>query len=304
MMDLREKRRLIEAGHLRAWRRQGRGSFHLENVHLTRTLLLAALYVTGLLRRGERNALDIRVRRVQLELPDLPMALNGFRILHLSDMHADAIAGLAQGVCDRLEGMEADLCVLTGDYRYDIEGPCAAVYPQMQEILGCVRATHGILGILGNHDFGEQALQLERMGVRMLMNDSVEVRRNGASLWVAGVDDPHYYGCDNLPEALARVPQDAFKILLAHSPELYEEAAGLSVNLYLCGHTHSGQICLPGGIPILVNANCPRRLVRGAWRHRRMQGYTSAGIGPSLLPVRFNCPPEIVLIECRTRAGT
>jgi len=300
MRDLREKRRLIEAGHLKAWRRQGRGSFHLENVHLTHTLLGAALRMTGLMNRGRRNALDPRVRTVELELPDLPSSLSGFRILHLSDMHVDATAGLAAAVCSRLEGMEADLCVLTGDYRYEIEGSCAPVYPLMEKILGCVQATHGVLGVLGNHDFSEIVPRLERTGIRFLMNGSVEIRRGNASLWVAGVDDPHYYGCDNLPEALSRVPQDAFKILLAHSPELYREAADRGVNLYLCGHTHGGQICLPGGAPILVNAKCPRRLARGTWQHGRMLGYTNAGVGSSLLPVRFNCPPEIALLELRT----
>jgi hypothetical protein len=169
----------------------------------------------------------------------------------------------------------------------------------MERILGCVRAPHGILGVLGNHDFAEKVSHLENMGAKILMNECVEIRRGETSLWVAGVDDPHYYGCDDLARAVSGIPAGAFTILLAHSPELYAEAAARGINLYLCGHTHAGQICLPGGTPILVNTNCPRRLARGAWRHRNLQGYTSAGVGSSFLPVRFNCPPEIVLVELR-----
>ncbi len=253
-----------------------------------------------MLRRGERNALDPRLRTIGLEFANLPASFDGFRILHLSDIHADGLEGLVQALCTRLGGLEADLCVLTGDYRYEVEGSCATVYPQMERILGCVRSKHGILGILGNHDFAEKVTHLERMGVRMLMNDSLEIYRGGASIWVTGVDDPHYYGCDDLSGALSGVPQGAFTVLLAHSPELFEEAADRAVDLYLCGHTHAGQICLPGGIPIVLNASCPRHLARGLWRYRQVQGYTSAGIGCSLLPVRFNCPPEIAVLELRS----
>jgi hypothetical protein len=84
-----------------------------------------------------------------------------------------------------------------------------------------------------------------------------------------------------------------------HTPELVDEAAAAGVDLYLCGHTHGGQICLPWIGPIIVNANCPRRYARGLWRHRHMQGYTSPGVGTSGVPVRFFCPPEIGVIELR-----
>jgi predicted MPP superfamily phosphohydrolase len=146
------------------------------------------------------------------------------------------------------------------------------------------------------------------MGVQVLVNDSVEVGSGAQAIRVIGVDDPHYYGCDDLAAALADVPADAFKVLLAHSPEMYEEAAQAGIHLYLCGHTHAGQIRLR--VPFtgrlfapLKNADCPREYADGAWRHRTMQGYTSAGLGSSLLPVRYNCPPEIVIIELRRSAS-
>ena len=119
---------------------------------------------------------------------------------------------------------------------------------------------------------------------------------------VVGLDDPHYYGCDDLPGALQGVPEETFKVLLVHSPELVAEAETHGIGLYLCGHTHGGQICVPFLGPVISGANCSRRYIRGAWRHKRVQGYTSAGVGVSVVPVRFFCPPEIVVIElCCTR---
>jgi predicted MPP superfamily phosphohydrolase len=133
----------------------------------------------------------------------------------------------------------------------------------------------------------------------MLMNQSLSVTHDGDTIWLIGLDDPHYYGCDDLLGALHGVPEEVFKVLLVHTPELVAEAATHGIDLYLCGHTHGGQICLPWLGPVISGANCPRRYVRGAWRHKRVQGYTSAGVGVSVVPVRFFCPPEIVLIELR-----
>jgi predicted MPP superfamily phosphohydrolase len=131
------------------------------------------------------------------------------------------------------------------------------------------------------------------MGMRMLVNEAVEVTRGRDSLWIAGVDDPFDYACDNMPGALACVPEDGFKILLAHTPQLYKDASLLGVDVYLCGHTHGGQIRFPLIGSIRDNCPCPKDYTYQRWSYGRVQGYTSAGTGSSGLPVRFNCPPEI-----------
>jgi uncharacterized protein len=88
---------------------------------------------------------------------------------------------------------------------------------------------------------------------------------------------------------------DEVKLLLVHSPEIIPEAARAGVDYYLCGHTHGGQMCLPGSVPLLTNASCARKYVGGVWQHENMAGYTSRGTGSSCLPVRFCCPPEITV---------
>jgi predicted MPP superfamily phosphohydrolase len=144
------------------------------------------------------------------------------------------------------------------------------------------------------------APDFEESGLVMLINDSWQISRDGDHIWIAGVDDPHYYKVDDVRQALADVPPEDFKILLAHSPEAYALAAKYHTDLYLCGHTHGGQICLPGGSPIFTNSRAPRFTAAGAWSFRRMTGYTSRGAGASGVPLRFNCPGEITLITlCR-----
>ena len=253
--------------------------------------------MAGLYERARANTLQPAVRHVRLEFARLPERWHGFRILHLSDFHIDGVDGLTEVLSDRLPFLPVDLCVLTGDYRFDVHGPCDRVYPRMQRILHAIRSRNGVIGILGNHDCADIAVELEKMGVRMLLNESLALGPAANPLWIVGVDDPHYYGCDNLPAALDGVPADDFKLLLAHTPEMFQEAFSAGIDLYLSGHTHAGQIRLPGVGALAQLADCPRALAYGHWRHGRMQGYTTAGVGCSLLPVRLNCPPEIVILE-------
>ncbi len=293
------KRDAIEHGLLSTWERRGRGALRAEKHRVLVPLLRAALRVTGLRSRGERNALNPIVRGIRFACDRLPEGFCGFTILHLSDLHVEGVEGVGDGLSAYLHDLEVDLCVLTGDYRFTRHSSCDAVYSNMAHILSGVHARLGIVGILGNHDLSGDVPALEHLGVTMLVNAALELHQGRESAWGVGVDDPHYYGCDDLPGALGQVPPHAFKVLLVHTPELVEDAAHHGVHLYLCGHTHGGQICLPGIGPILVHANCPRQYTRGVWRYKQMQGYTSAGVGTSGVPVRFFCRPEIGLIELR-----
>jgi hypothetical protein len=299
--DLKLKRKSIELKSYEAWLTRGKGGFHFENLKIFSQTIEAALWITRLRARGESNALSPIIKHIRLEYENLPKSFDSFKILHLSDLHIDGHSQFAQSIINKIDGMQFDLCVLTGDYRFEVHGPSHNVYFGMKKVLSLINSKYGVIGILGNHDFADEAEELERMGVKMLINESHEIRIDNESIWVAGVDDPHYYGCDDLDKALESVPEDAFRILLVHSPEIINEAAEHGISLYLCGHTHAGQICLPFIGPVIVNANCPRKYVRGVWEHGKLRGYTSAGTGSSCVPARFFCPPEIGIIELKSK---
>lgn len=262
-----------------------------------RPLLKLGLSAVGLYGKGKRNALQPEVRTLHLHYPNLPAAFEGYTILHVSDLHIDGVPGLTDILTRLLPTLSADICLVTGDYRFEDHGTCERVYPLMKRVIQSISMRDGCFGILGNHDVAEIALGLDPMGLRMLVNEAVEIRRGQESLWIAGIDDPFDYRCDDLPGTLETVPEDAFKVLLAHTPELFGEAASFGIDLYLSGHTHAGQIRFPVVGSVRNNAECPKEYAYGHWRHRRMHGYTSAGIGCSALPIRFNCPPEVALIH-------
>ncbi len=288
----------VEAEFARLGHTYRHGPLHRFLDHqVQRPVLMAGLSLMGLYGRGKRNALKPVVRTIRLDFQDLPAAFDGFRLMHLSDFHIDGVDGLAESLAAVLAKTPCDLCVFTGDYRYDDRGPCEAVYPRMKTVIDSIQSRHGIYGSLGNHDPGEAALRLQRLGVNMLVNDSACIRRDGESVWLVGLDDNFDYGCHNLALAMEGVPADGFKILLAHAPELFKEADELGIQLNLSGHTHAGQLRLPVVGALRQNARCPKAFAWGAWKYGKLQGHTSAGVGCSTLPIRFCCPPEVVVLE-------
>lgn len=277
--------------------------FRYEKVWI-RPLLKFGLQITGLYKRGLQNALKPVVREIEVWSERVPSSFDGYKILHVSDLHIDGRSLLTAKLQELLREIDADVCLITGDYRFEDHGPCDEIYPEMRKLLPYLSRRDGVFSILGNHDVSEIAFALNDLGIRMLVNESVEIRRGNESIWIAGIDDPFDYKCDDLPRALANVPPRAFKVLLAHTPELYRQAEDLGIDLYLCGHTHAGQIRFPLVGSLRNNVDCPKEYAYGAWRHGSMQAYTSAGAGCSALPIRYNCPPEVTLIELRCGTKT
>jgi len=228
----------------------------------------------------------------------IPAAFDGYEILHLSDLHADMSAAALRRVAERVQGLHYDVCVLTGDYRALTYGPYHPALAGLADLLQSLRGE--VYAVLGNHDTILMVPDLERMGVRMLLNEHLALERGGERIFLTGVDDAHFYRVDNIEKAAAEIPPEAFSILLSHTPEIYRQAAHAGFDLMLAGHTHGGQICLPGGVPVTLDSNLPRRMGRGSWKYRDMVGYTSAGAGSSIVPIRFNCPPEITVHRLRT----
>ncbi|MCZ6862687.1 MAG: metallophosphoesterase [Alphaproteobacteria bacterium] len=256
------------------------------------------LRLCGLYERGIRNALDIQLKRMELGFANLPAEFDGFRILQLSDLHVDFLPEPLNAALDLIAGEEVDLCVLTGDYRKRVSGPFEHIMPAFEKLLARLRAQHGVYAILGNHDCADMVEAFEALGIDVLINQTRTIQRGQGQIHVTGTDDVHYYYTDAARAALDGAPK-GFKIALIHSAELADVAAEAGFSLYLSGHTHGGQICLPGGLPIITHLSRHRRYASGLWRHGSMTGYTTTGIGVSGLPVRFNTRGEAVLITLR-----
>lgn len=249
----------------------------------------------GLYPLGYRNFLNIQFKENHFYLKNLPPAFENIKILQLSDLHLDKYPEIQDRLIEHLKKLSYDLCVLTGDYRWRKYGPNEPAIQGLTRIRPFLNAPLGIFAILGNHDFIELVPHIEKMGIRVLINESLVIEHKGCKIGLAGVDDPHTYKLQNPEKAVAGIRDEKFKILLAHSPEIYETASTLGFDLYLTGHTHGGQICLPGGIALFNNSSCARKFARGNWQYEEMQGYTSYGIGASGAPLRFYCPPEITI---------
>jgi predicted MPP superfamily phosphohydrolase len=289
----------IETDHEAQIFGQGLTFFHLENWYSAQSIIRNALKLTGLYWRARRNAERIVVRHNDISFKDLPPLFDGFTILHISDMHVDISEAAMRRLIELVGEMRYDLCVLTGDYRGKTFGPFEAALDGVGRVRSQLKGP--IYGVLGNHDTIQMVPGLEAMGIRMLLNECEVIARGDQQIHLAGVDDAHFYRMDNIEKASQQIPAGAFSILLSHTPEIYRQAAHANFNLMLSGHTHGGQICLPGSIPITLESKLPRRMGAGPWQHHNMIGYTSVGAGSSVVPVRLNCPPEVTLHRLRCR---
>jgi predicted MPP superfamily phosphohydrolase len=241
----------------------------------------------------------IVVRRHRIRVPRLPPAFDGWTLVHLTDLHHGALVplGVIRSVVDRANALPKDAIVCTGDYVHErnATGEIDAVWP----VLSGLSAPEGVYSTLGNHDHWadtERSLYwLERTG-QNLRHRVAPIERSGQRLWLAGAGDLWE---DHLPldTLLADVPPDECRIVLAHNPDTADSAYSMPVDLFLCGHTHGGQIRLPGGhAPVLPVANkaYSSGLVTSP---RGAPVFISRGIGWAIYPVRFNCLPEIALLE-------
>jgi uncharacterized protein len=277
---------------------QGINFFHIENWCSVHSVIRTTLKLMGLYRRGRRNAEQIQVRHNHISMTTLPSRFDGFTLLHLSDLHVDMNEGAMRRLTELLPDLTYDICVLTGDYRGATFGPFDVALDGLARIRSHLKGP--VYGVLGNHDTIRMVPGLEEMGIRMLLNECAHILRGDQVIYLAGIDDAHYYRVDNIEKAASEIPDDGFSILLSHTPEIYRQAAHGGFDFLVSGHTHGGQICLPGSIPITLDSVLPRHMGSGPWKHGDMVGYTSVGVGTSVVPVRINCLPEITLhhLQC------
>lgn len=290
------KRLMLEAGGHKHNRYRKRRKSRWSQFGLLIRFFERIIRYLNLYNRGVQNARNLEIHEVEAVLPDLPVAFHGYEILHLTDLHLDSIEGMGDIICELIHDVSCDLCVLTGDYREKTHGRFDQVLESLALIINAAKARDGALLVLGNHDTAEMAEYFDAMGARLLANETIVIQKGTDTIKITGTDDPHCYYTEQAEISL-NTSGDGFKICMVHTPELNDVAAAMGYHLYLCGHTHGGQICLPGGIPIVTHSYAGRKYARGLWRFGRMTGYTSSGCGSVGIPVRFNCPSEIARIR-------
>jgi len=237
------------------------------------------------------------VEHVQVPLQNLKPALEGFKIVHMSDLHLHPntqIDFLKKAIA-MANDLNPDLIVLTGDYV--LQGADSIF--ELAPALASLNARHGLFTVLGNHDLWTSQkiilTGLKEARIPVLNNRGVSLDVGGELIYLAGLDDI-WSGRPDIPAALDQAPPNAPIILLAHEPD-YADTASLDerIVLQLSGHSHGGQIRLPGvGAPILPLLG--RKYDQGLYKVNDMWLYTTRGVGLGRVPIRFNCPPEITEI--------
>ena len=242
----------------------------------------------------------VRISRRQISVPMLPPEFTGTTVALLTDIHHGPFLsiGRVKAMVDDANALDADIVALGGDYVYRgpqyIE-PCIAEFARL-------RAKLGVYAVLGNHDHWESAPRtraaLKEAGIPEIANTGVWLANSGARLRFCGVDDL-WEGTQNLDTALGDCGEGDAAILLSHNPDYAEEIRDRRVRLILSGHTHGGQVNIPFvGAPI-VPSKYGEKYAQGLVKTAYTQVYVSRGLGTIAPPVRFNCRPEIVLIQLR-----
>ena len=264
--------------------------------------------------KGFINSRSLRLNALKIELKNLPYAFDGIKVCQITDIHAGPLVSrnLIRDGVDIVMAERPDLVVLTGDF---VSGSTKFLWTSYggfrqhhfdycMEELGRLNAPLGVFAVLGNHDFWsgqEVALKiirgLENIGVQVLRNEAIHLKRNGQSLYLIGVDD-YWEESYNLLKALEGVPEDACRILLSHNPDVNENIESLNerIDLIISGHTHGGQVVLPFIGALYLPSPFGQKYLAGLVRDKERKTYVSRGLGLFFVPVRINCPADVSLL--------
>jgi predicted MPP superfamily phosphohydrolase len=241
--------------------------------------------------------------RVELSIPQLPRALEGLRLIHWSDLHLRRRWPAELGeVADRINALPADLVLFTGDF-VDSKKDHRPALPAVERLIKSLRPTVGIFAVMGNHDGDLLAPRLLPLGVRVLINERSEIVIRGAPLELIGLAGADRIDLDErfvrtaIPPKRPGVP----RIVMCHYPDVLRIARAIEPDLYLAGHTHGGQICLPNERALMSHDTYPKRLCKGAHDVEGTCLIVSRGFGFTTIPLRVFCPAEVVEIEFKVR---
>ncbi|MEK6715214.1 MAG: metallophosphoesterase [Candidatus Omnitrophota bacterium] len=246
----------------------------------------------------------ILIKEVSIAVDNIHNGLDKIKIIHITDLHIKKLGYLERKVVDRINQLSPDILFVTGDFIKNDAGikHCAEMFKN-------INAKYGIYGVLGNNDYrkfyifpintAELKRSLADSGVKLLFNESYTINIDGTNINIFGVEDS-IYGSLDISRLRDSVLNKHINILLSHSPAILRNLNGFSPDLILTGHTHGGQVRVPlieylwAPLPI----GSPRKYCRGLFKlSNKTKIYVNQGIGTSLLPVRFLCPPEISVIK-------
>jgi len=303
----------------------------------TRRRLLCALgallgILAAFIAYASWEAGQLRLVEQTLVFDSLPPAFDGFRILHLSDLHTARFGRVERRLRRILQSTPADLLVCTGDFKAHVTTPDQRVFASLQRIFAGLRYPYGLVAVAGNHDspgfimglpdhtaflcLVRAGLLLERDGQRIALLGVATMRPNDGTRGQHEIDEASWVGNlarrstpfgllpDDRPGPLAcdAVNRgDVFRILLAHVPSFMRKAAADGVDLVLAGDTHGGQVRLPFNLSLLIKPPEERRYLAGHFAQGRTQMIVSRGIGTLYVPLRFMAPPEVLLLTLRRR---
>jgi predicted MPP superfamily phosphohydrolase len=246
------------------------------------------------------EASQIRIRRAIVSLPHLPRAFAGKTIGVLADFHHGPFVGIdfIREAVRLANGLRPDLFALVGDFAH--QGTHAAEQlPPCLEVVSQLVAPLGVFAVPGNHDMKNAGRVYQNLVQQTTLTDltnrSIRLSMGGESLWLAGVDDL-WWGKPDLHAALRRVPEGSAVVLLCHNPDFAEDTPDSRVGLILSGHTHGGQVHLPGLGSPFIPSKYGDKYRRGLVQGPASQVYITRGLGESVVPLRLNSPPEINLL--------
>ena len=241
----------------------------------------------------------IGVTNITVTSENIPNEFNGFKIVHISDLHNAEFGNGQKDLIDKIEAQDADIIVITGDM---IDSRRTDVDKAVELITGLGNKIP-VYYVTGNHEsrvreYNELESKLIENGVTVLKNESVKIEKDSSFINVIGVDDPSFgMSANDIFHTVSELKTDGYDVLLSHRPELFEIYCESGAELVLCGHAHGGQVRIPfiGGI-VAPNQGLFPEYTAGSYKSGSTEMIVSRGLGNSIIPLRINNPPELVVI--------